>query len=71
MIINTKLLINMLSDEDRKQLKGANNDKELKKIFKLIASNNPYEFFPTEELKHLGYIRSCLLYTSPSPRDRS
>jgi len=47
----------MLSDEDRKQLKGANNDKELKKIFKLIASNNPYEFFPTEELKHLGYIR--------------
>ena len=57
MIINTSLLINMLSDEDRTQLKGATNDKELKKIFKLIASKNPDEFFPTEELKDLGYTR--------------
>ena len=57
MIINTSLLINMLSDEDRTQLKGAINDKELKKIFKTIASKNPDEFFPTQELRHLGYIR--------------
>ena len=47
----------MLSDEERTQLKGANNDKELKKIFKTIASKNPDEFFPTQELRQLGYIR--------------
>ncbi len=57
MIINTYLLIHMLSDEERKQLKGATNDKELKKIFKTIASKNPDEFFPTPELRQLGYIR--------------
>jgi len=38
----------MLSDEDRTQLKGAINDKELKKIFKTIASKNPDELFPTQ-----------------------
>ena len=48
----------MLSDEDRTQLKSANNDKELKKIFKVIASKNPDEFFPTQELRQLGYIRN-------------
>jgi len=47
----------MLSDEDRTHLKGAINDKELKKIFKTIASKNPDEFFPTAELKQLGYMR--------------
>jgi alanyl-tRNA synthetase len=47
----------MLSDEDRTQLKSAHNDKELKKIFKTIASKNPDEFFPTQELRQLGYIR--------------
>ncbi|MHA1256245.1 MAG: alanine--tRNA ligase, partial [Promethearchaeota archaeon] len=47
----------MLSDEDRTQLNSAHNDKELKKIFKTIASKNPDEFFPTQELRQLGYIR--------------
>ncbi|MHA1471972.1 MAG: alanine--tRNA ligase [Promethearchaeota archaeon] len=47
----------MLSDEERNQLKRANNDKELKKIFKVIASKNPDEYFPTEELKQLTYLR--------------
>jgi len=47
----------MLSDEERTQLKGANNDKELKKIFKTIASKNPDEYFPTKELRLLGYNR--------------
>jgi len=47
----------MLSEEDRTQLKSANSDKELKKIFKLIASNYPDEYFPTQELKNLGYTR--------------
>ena len=47
----------MLSDEDRTQLKSAHDDKELKKIFKTIASKNPDEFFPTQELRQLGYIR--------------
>ena len=47
----------MLSDEDRTQLKTANSDKELKKIFRTIASKNPDEYFPTDELKQLGYNR--------------
>jgi len=47
----------MLSDEERTQLKSATNDKELKKIFKTIASKNPDEYFPTKELRQLGYKR--------------
>ena len=56
----------MLSEEERTKLKGATNDKELKKIFKAIASKNPDEFFPTLELRQLGYTRkeceSCGVY---------
>jgi len=74
MITNTKLLINMLSDEDRTQLKSATNDKELKKIFKTIASKNPDEFFPTQELRQLGYIRKqcecCGTYFWTTIRER-
>ena len=47
----------MLSNEDRTQLKSATNEKELKKIFKTIASKNPDKYFPTQELRKLGYIR--------------
>jgi alanyl-tRNA synthetase len=47
----------MLSNDERTQLKGASTDKELKKIFKTIASKNPDEYFPTQELKQLGYTR--------------
>ncbi|MFX0074836.1 MAG: alanine--tRNA ligase [Candidatus Hermodarchaeota archaeon] len=47
----------MLSNEEKTQLKSATNDKELKKIFKTIASKNPNEYFPTKELRQLGYIR--------------
>ncbi len=47
----------MLSDKEKKQLKSARTDKELKKIFKTIASKKPDEFFPTQELRNLGYVR--------------
>ncbi|MHA2288077.1 MAG: alanine--tRNA ligase-related protein, partial [Promethearchaeota archaeon] len=47
----------MLSNEERTQLKSATNDKELKKFFKTIASKNPDEYFPTKELRQLGYMR--------------
>ncbi|NHJ20613.1 MAG: alanine--tRNA ligase [Candidatus Lokiarchaeota archaeon] len=47
----------MLSNEERLQLKDATNDKELKKIFKIIASKNPDNYFPTQELRQLGYMR--------------
>ena len=33
------------------------SDKEQKKIFKEIASKDPDKYFPTKELKELGYIR--------------
>ena len=57
MINKPSLLIHMLSNEERLQLKDATNDKELKKIFKIIASKNPDNYFPTQELKQLGYMR--------------
>ncbi len=47
----------MLSDKDQKELKKAQTDKQLKSIFKEIASKKPDDFFPTEELQALGYIR--------------
>ena len=50
----------MLTPKEQNELKRAHNDKQLKKIFKDIASKNPDKYFPTIELKKLGYIRkSC------------
>ncbi|MFX1258875.1 MAG: alanine--tRNA ligase [Promethearchaeota archaeon] len=39
------------------ELKDARTDKELKKVFKKIASKEPDKYFPTKELKELGYFR--------------
>lgn len=47
----------MLSEKEQKELVEAQTDKQLKKVFKKIASKNPDEYFPTEELRRLGYIR--------------
>ncbi|HEC37374.1 MAG TPA: alanine--tRNA ligase, partial [bacterium] len=47
----------MISDEEQKELKKAQTDKELKRVFKKITSKNPDEYFPTNELRSLGYIR--------------
>ena len=64
----------MLSDKEKKQLKSARTDKELKKIFKTIASKKPDEFFPTQELRNLGYIRKhcecCSAYFWTTIKDR-
>ncbi|MHA1669850.1 MAG: alanine--tRNA ligase [Promethearchaeota archaeon] len=47
----------MISEEIVIQLKDCKTDKDLKREFKKIASKNPDKYFPTKELKHLGYIR--------------
>ncbi|MFX1457303.1 MAG: alanine--tRNA ligase, partial [Promethearchaeota archaeon] len=47
----------MLSDKEQKELTVAQTDKQLKKVFKKIASKNPDKYFPTKELRSLGYIR--------------
>lgn len=47
----------MLSDKEQLELKDAHTDKELKQNFKKIASRNPDAYFPTTELRDLGYIR--------------
>jgi len=47
----------MLSDQLINLLKDCKTDKELKKVFKEIASKDPDEYFPTEELRRLGYMR--------------
>ncbi|MFX0032424.1 MAG: alanine--tRNA ligase-related protein, partial [Candidatus Hermodarchaeota archaeon] len=47
----------MLSDKERLELKDAHIDKQLKSIFKKIASKNPDVYFPTKELRSLGYMR--------------
>jgi len=64
----------MLSNEDRTQLKSATNEKELKKIFKTIASKNPDDYFPTQELRKLGYMRKhcecCSAYFWTTNKER-
>ena len=47
----------MLSEKEQKELIEAQTDKQLKKVFKKISSRNPDEYFPTKELRSLGYIR--------------
>jgi len=47
----------MLSEKQKQELKQAKTDKELKNIFKGIASQDPDSYFPTKELKDLGYMR--------------
>jgi alanyl-tRNA synthetase len=47
----------VLSEKEQKELVVAQTDKQLKKVFKIIASRNPDEYFPTKELKRLGYMR--------------
>jgi alanyl-tRNA synthetase len=47
----------LLSDKEQLELKDAHTDKELKQIFKKIASRNPDAYFPTKELRELGYMR--------------
>ncbi len=47
----------MLSEKEKKALKDCHTDKQLKNIFKKIASENPDAYFPTKELKNLGYMR--------------
>ncbi|MHA1150685.1 MAG: alanine--tRNA ligase [Promethearchaeota archaeon] len=46
-----------LSAELVNKLKVCKTDKELKKEFKKIASQNPDNYFPTKELHELGYFR--------------
>jgi alanyl-tRNA synthetase len=50
-------LIKVLSDKEQSELKDAHTDKELKRVFKKIASRNPDAYFPTDELRELGYMR--------------
>ncbi|MFX1389593.1 MAG: alanine--tRNA ligase [Promethearchaeota archaeon] len=47
----------MLSEKEIIELKNAHSDKELKKVFKKVASKDPDKYFPTKELKQLSYIR--------------
>jgi alanyl-tRNA synthetase len=65
----------MLSDKEVEQLKHTRTDKDLKKIFKQIASKNPNTYFPTKELKQLGYIRkqckNCGVYFWTTLKNRN
>ncbi|MFO8020000.1 MAG: alanine--tRNA ligase [Promethearchaeia archaeon] len=47
----------MTSEDSLTSLKNCKNDKELKTAFKKIASKDPDKYFPTEELRELGYAR--------------
>ena len=63
----------MLSDELVDKLKNCKTDKELKQGFKKIASQKPDEYFPTKELKQLGYMRklcSCGTFFWTTHKDR-
>ena len=64
----------MLSDKEQLELKDAHTDKELKHNFKKIASRNPDAYFPTKELRELGYMRKkcerCEAYFWTTLKDR-
>jgi alanyl-tRNA synthetase len=64
----------MLSEKEIQALKNCHTDKQLKNVFKKIASENPDAYFPTKELKSLGYIRkqceSCGAYFWTIHQDR-
>jgi len=47
----------VLSEKEQKELIEAQTDKQLKRVFKKIASRNPDKYFPTKELRSLGYLR--------------
>ena len=50
-------MIKLPSNDDLTDLKDIQSDKEIKKAFKEIASKNPDKYFPTKELRNLGYMR--------------
>jgi alanyl-tRNA synthetase len=64
----------MLSEKEIELLKDCHTDKELKSVFKKIASENPDAYFPTKELKSLGYMRnqckSCGTYFWTTHKER-
>ena len=64
----------MISAEEQEELKKAQTDKELKQVFKKVASKNPDSYFPTKELRELGYIRknceSCGTFFWTTLKDR-
>jgi alanyl-tRNA synthetase len=47
----------MAPESEFEALKYCKTDKEVKKAFKKIASKDPDTYFPTKELRELGYIR--------------
>jgi len=62
-----------LSEEFIDKLKICKTDKELKREFKKIASEKPDDYFPTNELRNLGYMRklcSCGTYFWTTHADR-
>jgi alanyl-tRNA synthetase len=64
----------VLSDKEQLELRDAHTDKELKQVFKKIASRDPDAYFPTKELNKLGYMRknceSCGVYFWTTHKDR-
>lgn len=47
----------MPPNKELASLKDCKTDKEIKKAFKVIGSRDPDKYFPTKELKELGYMR--------------
>ena len=63
----------MTSNNELKELIHCQTDKELKKAFKKIASKTPDKYFPTKELRELGYMRKlckCGTYFWTIHKDR-
>ena len=56
----------MLSLEQKKLLSKCKNDKEVKSVFKEIASKEPDRYFPTTELQNLKNVgKRALLGLNP------
>jgi len=63
----------MATESEFEAIKYCKTDKEVKKAFKKIASKDPDTYFPTKELRELGYIRKlckCGTYFWTVHKDR-
>ncbi|MBD3201303.1 MAG: hypothetical protein GF316_14905, partial [Candidatus Lokiarchaeota archaeon] len=63
-----------LTEREISLLRKCESEKDLKYTFKIIASINPDLYFPTKELRELGYMRkqcsSCRTFFWTTHEDR-
>ena len=58
-------------DEMKYRQKGETFDDKIKRIAKALSDGDEHRFVLEDILGEMRFLPACLLYTSPSPRDRT